>query len=326
MKKILYSQAVREALAEEMRRNPSLFIMGEDVETMGGVFACTRGLLDEFGHDRIRNTPISEAAIVGAGVGAAMTGTPMCVEIQYVDFIFHAMDQVVNQAAKLHYMSGGKVHVPLTIRTQQGIGRGNGAQHSQCLEELFCHMPGLKIALPSSAHDVKGLLKTALRGSDPVIVFEHKMLYGQRSDVPEDDYTIPFGEANIVRPGDSVTIVATSWMVSKALEAADVLAARDIRAEVIDPRTLVPLDMDTILRSIQKTGRGVIVHESHATCGIGAEIGFQIQEQAFKWLDAPILRVAGVQTPIPYSRALEPLAVPSVEKIVQTALKVCYAS
>jgi len=324
MKKILYSLAVRDALAEEMRLNPSLFVMGEDVETMGGVFGCTRGLLEEFGHDRIRNTPISEAAIVGAGVGAAMTGTHMCVEIQYVDFILHAMDQMINQASKLHYMTGGRVSVPLTIRAQQGVGRGNGAQHSQCLETLFCHMPGMKVVLPSTAYEVKGLLKTALRDPNPVLFLEHKMLYGQRGEIPEEEYAIPFGQANIVRPGGDVTIVATSWMVQKALEAAETLAGQGIQAEVIDPRTLVPLDMDTILRSIEKTGRGVVVHESHETCGIGGEIGFQIQEKAFQWLDAPILRVTGGQTPIPYSRALEPLAIPTAEKIVAAARRVCY--
>ncbi|MDR3643596.1 MAG: transketolase C-terminal domain-containing protein, partial [Clostridia bacterium] len=234
-------------------------------------------------------------------------------------------DQVVNQASKMHYMSNGRVKVPLTIRAQQGVGRGNGAQHSQCLETLFCHMPGMKVVLPSNGYDVKGLLKTALRDHNPVLFLEHKMLYGMRAEIPDEEYTIPFGQANIVRQGKDATIVATSWMVHKALEAAEILAKEGIDVEIIDPRTLVPLDMDTILHSVEKTGRCVVVHESHETCGIGGEIGFQIQEKVFKWLDAPIMRVTGSQNPIPYSRALESLSVPSAQKIVDDVKAVCYA-
>jgi len=319
---IRYSQAIRDAIAEEMRRDKDTFVMGEDVETMGGIFACTKGILEEFGHDRIRNTPISEAIIVGAGVGGALTGTKMLVEIQYVDFILHAMDQVINQAAKVRYMTGGKAQVPLVIRAQQGSGRGNGAQHSQNLEAIFCHMPGLKVVMPSNPYDAKGLLKTAIRDNNPVMFFEHKVLYNTTGEVPDGQYTIPFGKADIKREGKDVTIVATSWMVLKAMEAAKMLEEQGIDAEVIDPRTLVPLDKDTIVNSVKKTGRVVIVHEAHGVCGIGAEIAFVISELAFDYLDAPIKRVTSAQTPTPYSKKLEQLTVPSPERITAAVKEV----
>ena len=319
---IRYWQAIRDAIAEEMRRDKDIFVMGEDVETMGGVFGCTKGILEEFGHDRIRNTPISEAIIVGAGVGGALTGTKMLVEIQYVDFILHAMDQVINQAAKVRYMTGGKAQVPLVIRAQQGSGRGNGAQHSQNLEAIFCHMPGLKVVMPSNPYDAKGLLKTAVRDNNPVMFFEHKVLYNTTGEVPDGQYTIPFGKADIKREGKDVTIVATSWMVLKAMEAAKMLKDQGIDAEVIDPRTLVPLDKDTIVNSVKKTGRVVIVHEAHGVCGIGAEIAFIISELAFDYLDAPIKRVTSAQTPTPYSKKLEQLTVPSPERIIAAVKEV----
>jgi len=319
---IRYSQAIRDAIAEEMRRDKDIFVMGEDVETMGGIFACTKGILEEFGHDRIRNTPISEAVIVGAGVGGALTGTKMLVEIQYVDFILHAMDQVINQAAKVRYMTGGKAQVPLVIRAQQGSGRGNGAQHSQNLEAIFCHMPGLKVVMPSNPYDAKGLLKTAIRDNNPVMFFEHKVLYNTTGEVPDGQYTIPFGKADIKREGKDVTIVATSWMVLKAMEAAKMLEEQGIDAEVIDPRTLVPLDKETIVNSVKKTGRAVIVHEAHGVCGIGAEIAFVISELAFDYLDAPIKRVTSAQTPTPYSKKLEQLTVPSPERITAAVKEV----
>jgi len=321
---INYVRAVRDAMAEEMRRDDSVFLMGEDVETMGGVFGCTKGILAEFGHDRIRNTPISEAAFVGAGLGAALTGMRPIVEVQYVDFILCAMDQVINQIAKYRYASGGNACVPLTIRAQQGSGRGNGVQHSQNLETIFCHIPGLKVVLASTPYDAKGLLKTAIRDNDPVMFFEHKMLYQTYSDVPEDEYIIPFGVADIKRKGENVTIIATSWMVLRALEAAEELAKQGISAEVIDPRTLVPLDEDTIIKSVKKTGRVVVVHESHAMCGIGAELSYIITEKAFDYLDAPVKRVATYQTPIPYSRVLEQRTVPSVDRIIDAAREVVY--
>jgi len=321
---IKYSQAIRDAIAEEMRRDKDVFVMGEDVETMGGVFGCTKGILEEFGHDRIRNTPISEAVIIGAGVGGALTGTRMLVEMQYVDFILHAMDQTINQAAKVRYMTGGKAVVPLVIRAQQGCGRGNGAQHSQNLEAIFCHMPGLKVVMPSNPYDAKGLLKAAVRDNNPVMFFEHKILYNTTGEVPENEYTIPFGKAEIKRTGKDATVIATSWMVLKAMEAAKILEAEGIDAEIIDPRTLVPLDKETIVNSVKKTGRAVIVHESHEVCGIGAEIAFVINELAFDWLDAPVMRVTSAQTPIPYSRKLEQLSIPSVERIVDAVKEVLY--
>ena len=324
MSEVKYSQAIRDALAEEMRRDETLFVMGEDVETMGGVFGCTKGILDEFGHDRIRNTPISEGVIIGAGVGAALTGTTMAVEMQYVDFILNAMDETINQAAKIHYMSGGKAHVPLVIRAQQGSGRGNGAQHSQNLEAIFCHMPGLKVVLPSTPHDVKGLLKTALRDGNPVLFLEHKVLYNTKGEVPDEEYTIPFGKADVKRPGKDVTLVATSWMVLKALEAAKRLEAEGIDVEVIDPRTLVPLDMETIVASVARTGRAVVVNEGHEFGNIAAELAFLISEQAFRYLDAPVKRVTSRQCPTPYSRKLEQLTVPSEERIMQAVREVLY--
>lgn len=324
MSEIRYSQAIRDAIADEMREDSNIFVMGEDVETMGGVFGCTKGILDEFGHDRIRNTPISEAIIIGAGVGAAVTGTKMIVEMQYVDFILCAMDQTINQAAKIRYMSGGKAEVPLVIRAQQGSGRGNGAQHSQNLETLFCHMPGLKVVMPSTPYDAKGLLKTAIRDNNPIMFLEHKVLYNTKGEVPDDDYTIPFGKADIKREGKDVTIIATSWMVLKALEAAKKLESEGIDAEVLDPRTLVPLDREAIIKSVIKTGRVVIVNEAHEFCNIATEISFVINEMAFKYLDAPIKRVTSRQSPTPYSRKLEQLTVPSEDRIIEAVKEVLY--
>ncbi len=322
MAEIRYAQAIRDAIAEEMRKDQNIFVMGEDVETMGGVFGCTKDILEEFGHDRIRNTPISEAVIIGAGVGGALTGTKMLVEMQYVDFILHAMDQTINQAAKARYMTGGKATVPLVIRAQQGSGRGNGAQHSQNLEAIFCHMPGLKVVMPSNPYDAKGLLKTALRDNNPVLFFEHKNLYNIKGEVPEGEYAVPFGKADIKIEGKDITIIATSFMVIRAMEAAQILESQGIHAEVIDPRTLVPLDKESILNSVKKTGRLLIVHEAHGVCGIGAEIAFMINEFAFDWLDAPMKRVSAAQTPIPYSRMLENMTIPSSEKIVDAAKEV----
>jgi len=324
MSVIKYSQAVRDAIAEEMRKDGNIFVMGEDVEQMGGVFGCTKGIYQEFGHDRIRNTPISEAAFVGAGLGAAITGTRVIVEMQYVDFIFCAMDQLLNQTAKIRYMSGGKVKVPLTIRTQQGSGRGNGAQHSQSLEAIFCHIPGLKVVMPATPYDAKGLLKTAIRDDNPVMFCEHKVLYNTAGEVPEEEYAIPFGAADIKRRGRDVTVIATSWMVLKALEAAKRLEREGIDAEVIDPRTLVPLDKETIITSVKKTGRAVVVHEAHEMCGIGAEIAYMISDLAFMYLDAPVKRVTSRQAPVPYSRKLEQLTIPSEDRIIEAVKSVLY--
>jgi pyruvate/2-oxoglutarate/acetoin dehydrogenase E1 component len=325
MANIKYSTAIRDALAEEMRRDPMVFVMGEDVARFGGVFGCTLDLPEEFGTRRVRSTPISEAAFLGAGLGASISGARAVVEMQYVDFILCAMDQLVNQTAKIHYMSNGRVKVPVTIRVQQGCGRGNGAQHAQNLESIFANVPGLKVVCPSNPYDAKGLLKTAIRDDNPVVFCEHKMLYATRGEVPEGgDILIPFGQAEVKRPGRDVTIVATSFMVQKALEAGKLLEKEGVDAEIIDPRTIVPLDIGTIAESVKKTGRLVIVHETNEFCGFGAEIAFEVQNSVFKYLDAPIERVCTAQVPMPYSRKLEQANVPTPERIAAAAKKTLY--
>ena len=325
MANIKYSIAIRDALAEEMRRDPMVFMMGEDIARFGGVFGCSVGLTEEFGEKRVRNTPISEAAFVGAGLGASITGARAIVELQYVDFILCAMDQLINQTAKIHYMSNGRVKVPYTIRVQQGCGRGNGAQHAQNFESLFSNVPGLKVVCPATPADAKGLLKTAIRDDNPVVFCEHKMLYATRGEVSDDaDMCIPFGVADIRRAGKDVTIMATSYMVQKALDAAKLLEAQGVDAEVIDPRTIVPLDIDAICESVKKTGRLVIVHETNEFSGFGAEIAFEVQNAVFKYLDAPIERVCTSQIPMPYSRKLEDANVPTPERIAAAAKKVLY--
>ena len=324
MANIKYSIAIRDALAEEMRRDPMVFMMGEDIAIFGGVFGCSIGLTEEFGTKRIRNTPISEAAFVGAGLGASISGARAIVELQYVDFILCAMDQLINQTAKIHYMSNGRVKVPYTIRVQQGCGRGNGAQHAQNFESLFSNIPGLKVVCPATPADAKGMLKTAIRDDNPVVFCEHKMLYATRGEVPDEEYLIPFGVAKTRRQGKDVTILATSDMVQKALDAAKLLEANGVDAEVIDPRTIVPLDIDTICTSVKKTGRLVIVHETNEFSGFGAEIAFEVQNAVFKYLDAPIERVCTSQIPMPYARNLEDVNVPSPERIVKAANKTLY--
>jgi len=293
--------------------------MGEDVGNFGGLFGGTKGLLQEFGPERVRDTPISEAALIGAGVGAALTGMRPMVEIQFVDFTACAMDQIVNQAAKIRFMLGGKANVPLVIRTPYGSGLKLASQHSQSLEAWFVHTPGLLVAMPSTPYDVKGLLVTALRDPNPVVFLEHKLLYPTRGPVPEEQYTIPFGRADVKRAGTDVTIVATGLMVSKSLAAADLLVAEGIRAEVVDPRTLVPLDKATIIESVKKTGRLVVVHEAVKRGGFGAEVAGIIAEEAFDYLDGPIKRVAGKNVPIAFNEVLEKKAVPDVEDIAVAA-------
>ena len=315
IREITYAEAIAEALRTEMRLDPRLFVMGEDVGTFGGLFGGTKGLLDEFGPERVRDTPISEAALVGAGVGAAITGMHPMVEIQFMDFTACAMDQIVNQAAKIRFMLGGKAQVPLVIRTPYGTGLKLASQHSQSLEAWFAHVPGLLVAMPSTPADAKGLLVTALRDPNPVIVLEHKLLYPTRGPVPEEQYTTPFGQADVKRTGTDVTIVATGLMVSKSLAAADRLAADGIQAEVVDPRTLVPLDKATIIASVKKTGRLVVVHEAVKRGGFGGEIASVIAEEAFDYLDAPIKRVAGRNVPIAFNEVLERKAVPDLEDI-----------
>lgn len=320
-----YAQAIKDCLGQEMRRDDTVFVMGEDVAEQGGIFGCTRGLLDEFGEARVRNTPISESGFVGAGVGAACAGMRPVVELMYMDFVYVCMDQLLNQAAKIRYMFGGNAKVPLVVRGQQGIGRGNAGQHSQSVEALFMHIPGMKVACPSSPADAAGLLRTAIRDDNPVMFFEHKALYATKGEVPEDEnFAIPFGEANILREGTDATIVATLLYVGKAMEAAKKLEQEGISCEVIDPRTLVPLDIDTIVESVKKTGRLVTVHEAHRTMGPGTEIAAEVSERAFKYLDAPPTRLGAKYCTLPFNLGLENAVVPQVDEIVAAVKQTLY--
>ncbi|MCA9934105.1 MAG: alpha-ketoacid dehydrogenase subunit beta [Ardenticatenaceae bacterium] len=320
MREISYSEAIREAMSEEMRRDTAVFLVGEDVAVFGGVWGVSDGMLAEFGDERVRDTPISEAAIIGAGLGAALVGMRPIVEIMFGDFLMCGGDQIVNQAAKARFMSGGKANVPLTLRVTSGAPGSAAAQHSQSPESWFMNVPGIKIAAPSTPADAKGLLKTAVRGADPVLFFEHKMLYGETGPVPEDaDFTVPFGQANVVRQGRDVTVIAVSIMVPKALAAADLLAAEGISVEVIDPRTLVPLDKETLIHSVAKTSRVIIAHEAHRRSGPGAEIAAMLAEEAVEYLDGPIIRVGAKNVPLPYSPVLENFVLPGVDDIVAAA-------
>ncbi len=320
-----YAMAVRDTIAAEMRRDERVFIMGEDIETIGSIFGCTRDLTKEFGRERAFNTPISEAGFIGAGLGAACTGMRPIVELMYMDFSFVAMDQLLNQVAKTRYIFGGRAKIPLVIRGQQGIGRGNAATHSQSVETIFMHFPGLKVACPSTGRDAAGLLRTAIRDDNPVMVFEHKALYSTKCDVPDDpEFMLPFGKADIKRSGTDVTIVANLLYVGRALEAAEALAAQGISAEVIDPMTLVPFDKRTVIESVKKTGRLVVVHEAHRTAGWGAEVAAMVTEEAFRYLDAPPLRLGAAACPLPFNVDLENAATPQVADIVAAARAVCY--
>lgn len=320
-----YAQAIRDVIAEEMRRDGTVFVMGEDVAKQGGIFGCTRGLLDEFGKERVRNTPISEAGFVAAGLGAACAGMRPIVELMYMDFAFISMDQILNQVAKTRYVFGGKAVIPMVIRGQQGIGRGNAATHSQSVETIFMHFPGIKVIMPSSPADAAGLLRTAIRDDNPVMFFEHKALYALKGEVPDDpDFMIPFGQAKVAREGKDVTLIANLLYVNRALEAAEKLAAEGISVEVIDPRTLVPLDKDTLIQSVIKTGRAVVVHEAHRTGGWGAEIASMITEEAFKYLDAPVGRLGAKACPLPFNPTLEAAVVPSEEEIIKAVKATLY--
>jgi len=325
MRTITYRDAIREALREELSRDPTVFLIGEELGTYGGAYAVTKGLLDEFGPERVRDTPISEAAIAGAAAGAAVAGTRPVAEIMYVDFLTFCMDQLVNQAAKIRYMFGGRASVPMVVRTQGGGGRENAAQHSQSLEAWFVHVPGLRVVMPSTPYDAKGLLKSAVRCDDPVVFIEHKLLYNSTGEVPDGEYTIPLGVADVKRPGKDMTIVAYSRTAEFALEAAERLSTEGIDAEVVDPRTLSPLDIDTIVGSVRKTGRAVVCHEACRTGGFGAEIATQIMEKAFDYLDGPTVRVAGKDVPIPNVKVLEDMALPQVDDIV-AGVRRCLAS
>jgi len=311
-----YREALRAALEEEMERDPSVFVVGEGIGERGGSYKVTEGLLARFGPNRVIDTPLSEAGFVGIGVGAAIVGQRPVVEMLFIDFLLLAMDQVINQAAKYRFMSGGEGRVPLVIRTQGGTGNSLAGQHSQSLEALYYHIPGLKVVMPSTPRDAKGLLKAAIRDDDPVIFIEHKQLYMTDGDVPEEDYVVPLGEAEIKRAGSDVTLVAWSHMVLKSLQAADELAAEGIGAEVIDLRTLSPMDFGCVLDSVRRTGRLVIAQEAVKRGGVGSDIAAMVAEQAYDSLRAPIVRVAGKNTVIPFNLALEKAAVPQVADIV----------
>ncbi len=320
-KTITVKKAINEALHEEFERDPSVIIMGCDVGIRGNPFGVTAGLYEKFGADRVRDTPLSEAAFVGSCLGAAITGLRPIAEVLFTDWITIPMDQIVNQIAKLRYMFGGKTNVPLVIRAPVGAGGGQAAQHSQSFESWFSHVPGLQVVMPITPYDAKGLLKTAIRGNDPVLFFEHKRGYEIQGEVPDEDYTIPFGQAVVCREGSDVTIVAISIMVHKALAAAKELSALGIECEVIDPRTIYPFDYDAVLKSVKKTHRLIVTHEANRRSGIGAEIVSQVVERGFEELDEKPVIVAGLNVPMPYNRTLESMVIPSEEKIKQAVLK-----
>jgi pyruvate/2-oxoglutarate/acetoin dehydrogenase E1 component len=320
-KTLRYREALNEALREEMERDESVFIMGEDIGVFNGAFKVTQGLLEDFGEKRVRDTPISENTIVGAGVGAAMLGLRPVVELMTVNFSLLAMDQLVNSAAHIRYMFGGQVSVPLVVRMPQGAGHQLGPTHSHCFEALYLHAPGLLVAVPATPADAKGLLKAAIRDDNPVVFIEHEYLYGQRGEVPEGDHVVDFGRAAIRREGADVTIVGISRMALTAEKAAQVLAdEHEVEAEVIDPRTLRPLDLDTILASVRKTNRCVIVEEGWPHGGVGANLAALVQEQAFDDLDAPVGRVTGADVPMPYAKNLEQIAYPHEPQVVDAVL------
>ncbi len=319
-RELTFGEAIREALAEELRRDPRVFMIGEDIAEAGTTFKVLNGLVEEFGPERIIDSPISEPGITGLGVGAAMTGMRPVVDLMFGDFLTLAMDQMVNQAAKIHYMSGGKLKVPMVLRTTMGAGRRSAAQHSQSLHAWLSHIPGLKVVVPSTPYDAKGLMKSAIRDENPVAIFEDKMMYKLvKGIVPEDEYTIPLGVADVKREGSDITLIATSSMVYAALDAAKMLDEIGISAEVVDPRTLVPLDKNTLMESAKKTSRVIVIDEGYEQYGVTAEIASTIADGAFYYLDAPVKRIGAMNVPIPFSPALEDLTIPNAEKIAQVA-------
>ncbi|MBI2864354.1 MAG: pyruvate dehydrogenase complex E1 component subunit beta [Chloroflexi bacterium] len=318
---ITYREALHQALVEEMRRDERVFVMGEDVGLFEGAYKVTAGLMREFGNKRVKDTPISEQAIIGSGVGAAMLGLRPVVEIMTLNFIMVAMDQIVNSAPKAHYMSGGQVKVPLVVRTPEGAGHQLGAEHSHCLDAWFAHLPGLKVVAPSMPADAKGLLKTAIRDDNPVLFLENLALYTTRGEVPEGEHLVPFGKADVKRQGEDLTIIGLSRMTLMALEAAKRLEEQGISAEVVDIRSLRPLDVDTIINSVKKTNRAIVVEEGWRSFGFGAEVAARIYEEAFDYLDAPVVRIASAEVPMPYSKPLEQAALPSVDRVVEAAKK-----
>jgi acetoin:2,6-dichlorophenolindophenol oxidoreductase subunit beta len=322
-REITFAQAINEALAEEMRRDPRVFIIGEDVAEAGTPFKVLSGLVQEFGVERVIDSPISEAGITGVSVGAAMTGMRPVVDIMFGDFITLTMDQMVNQAAKIHYMSGGKLKVPMVMRTTLGATRRSAAQHSQSLHAWLSHIPGLKVVVPSTPRDAKGLLKSAIRDDNPVVFFEDKMMYQLKGRVPEEEYTIPLGVADVKRNGSDITLVATSSMVQVSMRAAELLQDFGIQAEVIDVRTTAPLDRETLIASARKTSRAIVVDEGHRSYGASAEMAAVIAEGAFYYLDAPVTRLGAMDVPVPFSPVLEDQTVPTPESVAETAKKLC---
>jgi pyruvate dehydrogenase E1 component beta subunit len=322
MARITMREAISQALWEEMERDPRVFIMGEEVGVWGGTYAVTKGFYDHFGPDRVKDTPISEAAIVGAGIGAALTGLRPVAELMTINFAFSAFDHIVNEAAKLHYMFGGQFLVPLVIRTPGGGGRQLGATHSQTPDAIFAHFPGLKVVAPGTPEDAKGLLKSAIRSNDPILFIEHATLYQVRGEVPDGDLTVPIGKSKIQRPGRDVTIVTYSKMLDVSSKAAEQLSKEGIEAEIVDLRSLRPLDMGPVLESFKKTNRAVIVEEGWGSYGVGSEVAARIYEGAFDYVDAPVKRVAQKEVPLPYNRALEQMALPQMEDVIQAVKEV----
>jgi pyruvate/2-oxoglutarate/acetoin dehydrogenase E1 component len=315
VRQLQYNEALNEALIEEMTRDEKVILIGEDVGAYGGVFKVSKGLLDRFGPQRVRDTPICESAIIGTATGAALMGMRPVAEISFIDFILLAMDQIGNHVAKIMQIAPGLLELPMVIRTEGGVGGGIGCQHSQSLEALFAHLPGLKIVMPSTPYDAKGLLKTAIRDNTPVMCIENKKLYALKGPVPEEEYFVPIGKADVKREGKDITIIATSFMVHEALKAAEALEKDGISAEVVDPRTLVPLDVDTLVASVKKTARALVVHEAVERCGIGAEISAVLNEKAYDYLDGPVLRHAGLNVSLPQNWHLEPVCIPSADSI-----------
>lgn len=321
MAEMMYREALNSALAEEMRRDPMVFMMGENIGMRGGSYKVTEGLMAEFGAGRVIDTPLCEATFTGAAVGAALSGTRPIVEILFVDFTTLTMDMLINQAAKYEFMSGGQGKVPMVLRTQGGAGNGLAGQHSQSLEAIFYHIPGLKVVMPSTPYDAKGLLKSAIRDDDPVVFIEHKLLYMTKGEVPQEEYLTPLGQADIKQEGDDVTLITYSYMTLKCLEAAALLRKEGISVEVVDLRTLSPLDRETVLSSVRKTGRAVVVHEAVKRGGIGGDIAAMIMEEAYDDLDSPVKRVCGRNTTIPYNLELEKVCVPGTGDIVEAVLE-----
>jgi pyruvate dehydrogenase E1 component beta subunit len=322
MARITMREAISQALWEEMESDPNVFILGEEVGVWGGTYAVTKGFYDHFGEKRVRDTPIAEAAIIGAALGAGMTGLRPVAELMTINFAFSAMDHIVNQAAKIHYMFGGQIVMPVVIRAVGGGGRQLGATHSQTPDAVFAHFPGLKVVAPGTPEDAKGLLKSAIRSDDPILFIEHATLYQVRGEVPEEEYTTPIGVSKVQRPGNDVTLVTYSKMLDVSMKAAEQLSKDGIDVEIIDLRTLRPLDMDPVIESFKKTNRAVIVEEGWRSYGVGSEIASRIYEDAFDYIDAPIKRVAQKEVPLPYNRTLEQMALPQIEDVIKAVKEV----